>query len=73
MKIFMKLFNPFQPSVTFYMEASHLFCRPNQRTGFCLKHLIIIVQIITFSVVYLSTSVSVASVIEGNFDYFSHI
>ena len=30
-------FNPFQPSVTFPVEASHLVCTANQITGFNMK------------------------------------
>ena len=29
--------NPFQPSVTFLIETSHLVCTANQRTGFYKK------------------------------------
>ena len=30
--------NPFQPSVEFHIETSHLFCRAKQMTGFYMKH-----------------------------------
>ena len=30
-------FNPFQGSVAFHLETSHLFCRANQLTGFYMK------------------------------------
>ena len=29
--------NPFQPSVAFHIETSHLFCRAKQITGFYMK------------------------------------
>ena len=28
---------PFQPSVAFHIETSHLICSENQMTGFCIK------------------------------------
>ena len=31
------LFNPFQRSVAFYIEISHLICSANRVTGFCMK------------------------------------
>ena len=31
------LLNPFQPSVAFNTETSHLFCYPIQMTGFYMK------------------------------------
>ena len=31
-------FNPFQPSVAFHIETSHLFCKAKQVTGFYMKH-----------------------------------
>ena len=31
------LFNPFQPSVAFHIETSHLICCANQMTGFYMK------------------------------------
>ena len=34
----LKQFNPFQPSIAFHIETSHLFCRANQVTGFYIKH-----------------------------------
>ena len=30
-------FKPFQPSVAFHIETSHLFCRTKQMTGFYVK------------------------------------
>ena len=30
-------FNPFQPTVAFYIETSHLSLRVNQMTGFYMK------------------------------------
>ena len=30
-------FNPFQPSVAFNIETSHLICSANQMTGFYMK------------------------------------
>ena len=35
--IFCSYFNPFQPSIAFHMETSHLFCSTKQVTGFCMK------------------------------------
>ena len=29
--------NPFQPSVMFHIETSHLFCRAKQMSGFYMK------------------------------------
>ena len=29
---------PFQPSVAFHIETSHLFCSAKQMTGFYMKH-----------------------------------
>ena len=34
---FNSLFNPFQPSVAFHIETSHLICTANQMTGFYLE------------------------------------
>ena len=34
----LKTLNPFQFSVTFHIETSHLFCRAKQMTGFYMKH-----------------------------------
>ena len=31
------LINPFQPSVAFWIETSHLICRAKQMTDFCMK------------------------------------
>ena len=33
----MKWSNPFQPSVTYHIETSHLFCFAKQMTGFHMK------------------------------------
>ena len=33
----MKIFNPFQPSVAFHKETSHLICSTNQMTGYYIK------------------------------------
>ena len=33
----LKGFNPFQPSVAFHIETSHLICSANQMTGFYMK------------------------------------
>ena len=33
-----KLLNPFQTSVAFHIETSHLFSRAEQMTGFYMKH-----------------------------------
>ena len=30
-------FNPYQPSIAFHIETSHLICRTNQMTGFYMK------------------------------------
>ena len=30
-------FNPFQPSVAFYIKTSHLICHANQMTGFYIN------------------------------------
>ena len=30
--------DPFQSSVAFHIETSHLFCSVKQMTGFCMKH-----------------------------------
>ena len=30
-------FNPFQPSVAFHIETSHLFCRAKEMTGYYIK------------------------------------
>ena len=43
--VFIDLFNeinlslvaPYQSSVAFYIDTSHLICTANQMTGFCLK------------------------------------
>ena len=34
---FCRLLNPFQPSVTFHIETSHLICSANLMTGFYMK------------------------------------
>ena len=33
----MKWINPFQPSATFHIETSNLFCSSKQMTGFYMK------------------------------------
>ena len=33
----MKWVNPFQPSVAFHIETSHLICNANQMTGFYIE------------------------------------
>ena len=33
----MKWVNPFEPSVAFHIETSHLFCSAKQMIGFCMK------------------------------------
>ena len=33
----MHTLNPFQPSVVFHVETSHLFCSANQMTGFYME------------------------------------
>ena len=30
--------DPFQSSVAFHIDTSHLFCSAKQMTGFCMKH-----------------------------------
>ena len=37
-KVTNKDINPFQHSVAFHMETSHLFCSAKQMTGFYMKH-----------------------------------
>ena len=29
--------HPFQPSITFHIETSHLLCSAKKMTGFCMK------------------------------------
>ena len=36
-EVYLFALNPFQPSVAFHIETSHLICKANEMNGFCMK------------------------------------